>query len=81
MVTRTNTRSHIDEFAPRIASLERICEEPGRDPASIGRGAGLSVHPLEKAGTTDSSISGSADEIADSLRTFRDAGFASSPHL
>jgi len=68
-------RAHIDELGPRLVSLEAICEELGRDPATIGRGAGLSVHPLEPAGVRPGLISGEAEEIADALRTFREAGF------
>jgi alkanesulfonate monooxygenase SsuD/methylene tetrahydromethanopterin reductase-like flavin-dependent oxidoreductase (luciferase family) len=68
-------RAHVDELAPRIASLDAICDEVGRDPATIGRAAGLSVRPLEPAGQREDAISGSAGEIADALRSFRQAGF------
>jgi alkanesulfonate monooxygenase SsuD/methylene tetrahydromethanopterin reductase-like flavin-dependent oxidoreductase (luciferase family) len=68
-------RAHIDEIAPRLATLDAICEEVGRDPASIGRGAGVSVNPLRPLGWRDSVLSGPPEAIADGLRTFRDAGF------
>lgn len=68
-------RAHVDEFGPRLATLDAICAELGRDPASIGRGAGVSVNPLQPSGWKPSVISGSADEIADALRSFRDVGF------
>jgi alkanesulfonate monooxygenase SsuD/methylene tetrahydromethanopterin reductase-like flavin-dependent oxidoreductase (luciferase family) len=68
-------RSHVDELAPRLASLDAICEEVGRDPGTIGRGAGVSVNPLQPSGWRDSVISGPPEEIADALRTFREAGF------
>ncbi len=68
-------RAHIDEMAPRLAALDVICAEVGRDPASIGRGAGVSVNPLRPAGWRASVISGPPEAIADSLRSFRDAGF------
>jgi alkanesulfonate monooxygenase SsuD/methylene tetrahydromethanopterin reductase-like flavin-dependent oxidoreductase (luciferase family) len=68
-------RAAVDEVAPRLASMEAICDELGRDPASIGRSIGVSVRPLEAAGFAPSAISGSAEEIADAFRTFRDAGF------
>jgi alkanesulfonate monooxygenase SsuD/methylene tetrahydromethanopterin reductase-like flavin-dependent oxidoreductase (luciferase family) len=68
-------RAHVDELGPRIASLERICEEVGRDPATIGRAAGLSVRPFEPAGEREGALSGSTEEIADALRSFRAAGF------
>lgn len=68
-------RAHIDEMAPRLAALDVICAEVGRDPASIGRGAGVSVNPLRPAGWRASVISGPPEAIADSLRSFREAGF------
>lgn len=68
-------RAHVDEMAPRLVALEAICEEVGRDPATIGRGAGVSVNPLQPAGWRASVVSGPSEAIADSLRSFRDAGF------
>jgi alkanesulfonate monooxygenase SsuD/methylene tetrahydromethanopterin reductase-like flavin-dependent oxidoreductase (luciferase family) len=47
----------------------------GRDPATIGRAAGLSVRPFEPAGKREGALSGSTEEIADALRSFRAAGF------
>jgi alkanesulfonate monooxygenase SsuD/methylene tetrahydromethanopterin reductase-like flavin-dependent oxidoreductase (luciferase family) len=67
--------AHVDEAAPRLASLDAICAELGRDPASIGRSVGLVVNPLDPAGTRAHTISGSSTEIADAVRSFRDAGF------
>lgn len=69
-------RAHVDELGPRLATLDAICEEVGRHPATIGRSAGVSVRPLEPAGAHDGRISGSAEEIADAIRSFRDAGFS-----
>ncbi|MEW5990256.1 MAG: LLM class flavin-dependent oxidoreductase [Chloroflexota bacterium] len=69
-------RAHVDEVAPRLISLDAICAEVGRDPASIGRSVGVSVRPLEPAGASPDVLSGSADEIADAIRTFRAAGFS-----
>jgi len=68
-------QADIAEMSPRLASLEAICEELGRDPATIGRGVGVSVNPLEPAGWKAHVLSGPAESIADRLRTFRDAGF------
>ena len=68
-------RAHVDEVAPRLASLDAICAEIGRDPATIGRSVGVSVRPLDPVGMRPDVISGSAGEIADAVRTFRDAGF------
>ena len=67
--------SDLSEFAPRLASLDAICAEEGRDPATIGRSAGLDVRPLDPAGARPGIISGSAEEVADAIRTFRDGGF------
>jgi alkanesulfonate monooxygenase SsuD/methylene tetrahydromethanopterin reductase-like flavin-dependent oxidoreductase (luciferase family) len=68
-------RAHVEELGPRLASLEAICAEIGRDPSTIGRSAGVSVRPLAPAGLPPDVICGSADEIADSIRSFREAGF------
>ena len=64
-------RAHVDELGPRLPTLDAICEEVGRDPATIGRGAGISVNPLQPAGYRESVISGSAEQIADAIRSFR----------
>ena len=68
-------RADVDELGPRLATLDAICEEIGRDPATIGRGAGISVNPLQPSGWRASVISGQPEEIADGLRSFREAGF------
>jgi alkanesulfonate monooxygenase SsuD/methylene tetrahydromethanopterin reductase-like flavin-dependent oxidoreductase (luciferase family) len=52
--------------------------EEGRDPATVGRSAGVVVAPLARAGHEGlfgSAITGSPDAIADAFRTFREAGF------
>jgi alkanesulfonate monooxygenase SsuD/methylene tetrahydromethanopterin reductase-like flavin-dependent oxidoreductase (luciferase family) len=68
-------RAHVDEAAPRLASLEKICEDVGRDPATIGRSVGMLVDPTLPAGAKPSRLSGTTAEMADAVRTFRDAGF------
>lgn len=68
-------RAHVDELGPRLATLDAICEEVGRDPATIGRGAGVSVNPLEPAGVREDLISGPPEQIADAIRSFREVGF------
>jgi len=68
-------RATVDEVAPRLRSMEAICAELGRDPASIGRSVGVSVRPLEPAGIRPDVLSGPPEQIADAFRTFRDAGF------
>lgn len=65
----------VDEAAPRLSSLEAICAEVGRDPATIGRSVGMSVDATSPAGTKPSVLSGSAGEIADGVHSFREAGF------
>ena len=69
-------RAAVEEVAPRLASLDAICAEIGRDPATIGRSVGVSVRPLDPAGVRPDVISGSAGEIADAVRAFREAGFS-----
>lgn len=69
-------RPNVDEVAPRLASLEAICVEQGRDPATIGRSVGVYVNPTEPAGARANVLSGSAEQIADVVRSFRDAGFS-----
>jgi len=68
-------RAHPDEVLPRLRSFAAICEEVGRDPATVGRSVGVVVNPLAPAGTRDDALSGSAEEIADGFRGFREAGF------
>ena len=66
------------EFLPRLAALEAACLEIGRDPASIGRSAGIFVEPTDVTGAEEAMavpLRGSAEEIADGLRAFRDGGF------
>jgi len=67
--------STLEELGPRMALFEQVCAEIERDPASMGKAAGLSVKPLEPAQPTNEDVAGSAEQIADSLRSFRDAGY------
>ena len=68
-------RAAVDEVAPRLASLDRICAEIGRDPATLGRSVGMYVDPTVPAGTRPTLLSGSATEIAAPILRCRDAGF------
>jgi alkanesulfonate monooxygenase SsuD/methylene tetrahydromethanopterin reductase-like flavin-dependent oxidoreductase (luciferase family) len=68
-------RSTVEEAAPRLASLRSICAETGRDPATIGRSVGMYVDGTAPSGMKPNLLSGSAEEIADAVRSFRDAGF------
>lgn len=73
--TFAEEHSTVEELGPRVETFEAICEEIGRDPQTVGRAAGLEVNPLEPAGEDGSSIRGSVEQIADSFRSFREAGF------
>src|SRR5512141_242308 len=44
-------RSDLEEFGPRLAALEAACVEVGRDPASIGKSAGIVVEPTSSSGS------------------------------
>ncbi len=68
-------RAHVDEAAPRLASLDAICAEIGRDPATIGRSVGMYVDPTLVDGTRPSRLSGTTEEMADAVRSFRAVGF------
>ena len=73
-----NEQSDMEEFGPRLEALEAMCVEVGRDPATIGRSAGILVEPTAVTGAAEAlavPLRGSAEEIADGIRTFRDGGF------
>ena len=71
-------RSDLEEFGPRLAALEAACVAVDRDPATIGKSAGIIVEPTPITGAADAlaaPLRGSAEEIADGLRAFRAGGF------
>jgi alkanesulfonate monooxygenase SsuD/methylene tetrahydromethanopterin reductase-like flavin-dependent oxidoreductase (luciferase family) len=71
-------RSDLEEFGARLAALEAACLEVGRDPASMGRSAGIIVEPTDITGAAEAlaiPVRGSAEEIADGLRAFHAGGF------
>ena len=71
-------RSDLAEFGPRLAALQAACVAVGRDPATIGKSAGVVVEPTSFTGAAAAvaaPISGSAEEITDRLRAFGAAGF------
>jgi alkanesulfonate monooxygenase SsuD/methylene tetrahydromethanopterin reductase-like flavin-dependent oxidoreductase (luciferase family) len=71
-------RSDLTEFGPRLDALLAACDAAGRDPATIGRSAGIVVEPTSITGAADVigvPVRGTSEEIADTFRAFRDAGF------
>jgi alkanesulfonate monooxygenase SsuD/methylene tetrahydromethanopterin reductase-like flavin-dependent oxidoreductase (luciferase family) len=71
-------RSDLTEFGPRLDTMLAACEAAGRDPATIGRSAGIVVEPTAVTGAADTfgvPVSGSAEEIADAIRAFGGAGY------
>ena len=71
-------RSDLEEFGPRLAAVEAACIEVGRDPATMLKSAGVIVEPTSVTGAADVlavPIRGTAEEIADALRSFRAGGF------
>jgi alkanesulfonate monooxygenase SsuD/methylene tetrahydromethanopterin reductase-like flavin-dependent oxidoreductase (luciferase family) len=71
-------RSDLDELEPRVTALEGACAEVGRDPATIGRSAGIEVAPLARAGGPEAeggAIVGPAMDIVDKFRAFHAAGY------
>jgi alkanesulfonate monooxygenase SsuD/methylene tetrahydromethanopterin reductase-like flavin-dependent oxidoreductase (luciferase family) len=71
-------RSDLTEFGPRLAALEAACTELGRDPATIGKSAGIVVEPTSFSGSEavfGPPVRGSTDAIADAFRSFAAAGY------
>ena len=71
-------RSDLEEFGPRLAGLLAACAEVGRDPATIGKSAGIVVEPTSRSGAEavfGPPVRGTAEEIADALRAFATAGY------
>jgi alkanesulfonate monooxygenase SsuD/methylene tetrahydromethanopterin reductase-like flavin-dependent oxidoreductase (luciferase family) len=70
-------RSDLVEFGPRIASFEAACADVGRDPATIGRSAGIQVRPLQvEPDETGATLTGTAEQLADQILGFGDAGYS-----
>jgi alkanesulfonate monooxygenase SsuD/methylene tetrahydromethanopterin reductase-like flavin-dependent oxidoreductase (luciferase family) len=70
-------RSDLAELEPRLAALEAACIDVDRDPATIGKSAGIVIEPTSVSGgdALGTPIRGSAMEIADVLRGFAAASF------
>ncbi len=71
-------RSEPAEFVGRIQQLEAACEEIDRDPATIGRSAGIFVEPTDATGAEAVGLGvpvrGSADQVADAIHDFAAVG-------
>jgi alkanesulfonate monooxygenase SsuD/methylene tetrahydromethanopterin reductase-like flavin-dependent oxidoreductase (luciferase family) len=73
-----NERSDLVEFGPRLAALEAVCVEVGRDPATIGKSAGIVVEPTSVTGAEavfGPPVRGAAEAIADAFRAFATGGY------
>ena len=72
------TSSQPAAFAEMLANLDRVCEEAGRDPATLGRSIGVAVAAPKQEPTgllaADDPIRGSADDIAATFAQFADMG-------
>jgi len=67
-----------DAFETVLAQLDAACAELGRDPASLGRSIGVIVEPLDEHDAEETGlgvpITGTADEIAATIRRFAGMG-------
>jgi alkanesulfonate monooxygenase SsuD/methylene tetrahydromethanopterin reductase-like flavin-dependent oxidoreductase (luciferase family) len=71
-------QSDLAEFGPRLDALLAACDAAGRDPATIGRSAGIIVEPTALTGAAEVlgvPVRGTAEEIADALLAFEARGF------
>ncbi len=71
-------RDDVEEFVPKLAAFEAACANVGRDPATVGKSAGISIAPLPTAdagGDAASPLTGDPEAIADAILAFEAAGF------
>jgi alkanesulfonate monooxygenase SsuD/methylene tetrahydromethanopterin reductase-like flavin-dependent oxidoreductase (luciferase family) len=73
------TESSLPEaFEPLLRDVDAACEEIGRDPTTLGRSIGVFVEPTDdhsaEATGLGVPITGSADEIVETIRTFAAIG-------
>jgi alkanesulfonate monooxygenase SsuD/methylene tetrahydromethanopterin reductase-like flavin-dependent oxidoreductase (luciferase family) len=65
-------------FEPMLRQLDEVCLEVGRDPSTIGRSIGVWVEPTDEHGAEAEDqgvpITGSAAEIADTIRAYAAMG-------
>ena len=71
--------SQPEAFAEMLELVDRTCDEQGRDPASLGRSIGIGVVPPgeEPTGFWPDPVSGSAEQIAETLSEFETMGVTS----
>lgn len=70
--------SDVEELGPRVIALEAACAEVGRDPATIGRSAGIEVASRARRGDSSApkgAIAGSSEDIADRFQELQAAGY------
>jgi len=70
--------SPVEDLTARVPALEAACLDLGRDPATIGRSAGLMVAPLATGpyeSVYGAAVTGPVEAIADTFRSIRDGGF------
>lgn len=71
-------RDDVEEFVAKLAAFEAACAEVGRDPATVGRSAGISIAPLatkDAGGDAPSALTGDPESIAEAILAFEAAGF------
>jgi alkanesulfonate monooxygenase SsuD/methylene tetrahydromethanopterin reductase-like flavin-dependent oxidoreductase (luciferase family) len=71
-------RDDVEEFIGKLAAFEAACAEVGRDPATVGKSAGISIAPAWRAsdGTeAPSAMTGDADAIAEGILAFERARY------
>ncbi len=73
--------SQPEAFADMMQGIEEACQAVGRDPSTIGKSVGVYVQPTEvtvpPALGFEDMISGSVDEMVDTLGRFAEMGFTS----
>ncbi len=73
------TGSHASHFVDMVAMVDRICDEQGRDPLTLGRSASIVVHRTDCADSVGFQmappIKGTTGEIVAELAAFADLGF------
>lgn len=69
-------RSHPDTLNPVLAALDSACERGGRDPATLQRTVGVAVCLPGERAPAGQPITGTPQEIAESLAAFAEIGIS-----